>query len=368
MPEVISAEAFREILLNNTPLIDARAPVEFNKGSLPSATNLPLLNDKERMQVGIRYREAGQNAAIQLGEALVSGTIREQRLQEWMEFVERHPDALLFCFRGGLRSQTVQTWLARAGVDIPRVAGGYKALRRYLLNVIEEVCACCSFILVAGKTGCAKTQLVNSSSPSIDLEGLANHRGSAFGRRVQPQPTQINFESALAIALLRLPYEQYCRIILEDESHAIGSVSLPQELFSSMSKSPVAVIEEPLSYRVDTVLRAYIQMNFSDYLHEDAAHAEARFSEYLLDSLQRIRTRLGQELYSEILQDLNEALRQHLQHQDSSAHGTWIEKLLRDYYDPMYEYQLQKKQQRIVFRGNSEEFQNWTARLQYRNA
>jgi tRNA 2-selenouridine synthase len=368
MPEVIAAETFREILLNNIPLIDARAPIEFNKGSFPAAINLPLLNDEERQQVGTRYSEAGQGAAVELGEQLLSGAVRERRLQQWVEFVKRHPDAVLFCFRGGLRSQTVQNWLAEADVRVPRIAGGYKALRRYLLNVLEEACACCSFVLVAGKTGCAKTQLVNHSSPSVDLEGLANHRGSAFGRRVQPQPTQINFENALAIALLQLPYEQYCRIILEDESHAIGSVSLPQALYSRMSESPVAVIEEPLSYRVNTVLHAYVEVNFSDYLHEDPTNAETRFSDYLLDSLQRIRKRLGQALYSEILQDLNEALHQHLQHQDSSAHSAWIEKLLRNYYDPMYEYQLQKKQHRIVFRGNSEEYKHWAGRLQYRKA
>lgn len=367
MPEVISAESCREFLLNNTPLIDTRAPVEFCKGSFPAAINLPLLNDHEREQIGLRYKQAGQQAAIQLGERLISGEVRNQRVQQWTGYIQQYPDALLFCFRGGLRSQTVQHWLAQEGIFVPRIAGGYKAVRRYLLNIIEEVYTNCRFLLVAGKTGCAKTSLVNGSSPSIDLEGLANHRGSAFGRRVQPQPTQINFEIALAIALLRLPYEDYCRIILEDESHAIGSVSLPHGLYVSMRNSPVAVIEEPLSYRVETIMHAYIQVNYFDYITQDAANGAAHFKEYLLSSMQRIRNRLGEELYREILQDLGEALRQHLEQRDSEAHRIWIEKLLSNYYDPMYEYQLQKKQHRIVFRGNSEEFNKWAKRLQYRN-
>jgi len=365
MPDLIPAEAYREVLLSDTPLIDTRAPVEFNKGSFPAAVNLPLLNDDERQQVGTRYREAGQQAAIQLGEQLLSGTHREQRLEQWINFVKQYPDALLFCFRGGLRSRTTQSWLAEAGIQVPRIAGGYKAMRRYLLNSIQEVCNSCDFLLVAGKTGCAKTRLVNRVSPSIDLEGLANHRGSAFGRRVKPQPNQINFENSLALALLRLPAEQFSRIILEDESHSIGSLSLPVDLFARMKQSPVAVIEESLDYRVDTVLRAYIEVNFKDFTLEDSSSAETRFSDYLLGSLQRIQRRLGEELFRDIQRDLTEALSQHLQNGDSNSHRVWIEKLLTEYYDPMYEYQLEKKQQRIVFRGNSEEFLAWVARLSF---
>jgi len=365
MPEIIPAEAYRDVLLNNTPLIDTRAPIEFSKGSFPAAVNLPLLDDDERQQVGLRFREAGQQAAIQLGEQLISGELRQQRLDQWVGFVRQHPDALLFCFRGGLRSRTTQAWLADAGIEIPRIAGGYKSMRRYLLNTLGEACISCDFLLVAGKTGCAKTRLLNQLSPSIDLEGLANHRGSAFGRRVKPQPGQINFEISLAIAFLRLPFEQYSRVILEDESHAIGSLSLPVDLFTRMKQSPVAVIEESLAFRVETVLRAYIEMNFSDFSQEDPSNAETRFSEYLLGSLQRIQRRLGSELYSSLQRDLTEALRQHFQNHDSSYHQVWIEKLLRHYYDPMYEYQLEKKQHRIVFRGNSEEFLFWASRLDY---
>ena len=365
MPEIISAEAYREVLLNNTPLIDTRAPSEFNKGSFPAAVNLPILNDQERQQVGTRYRDAGQQAAIQLAEQLISGAHREQRLGQWKDFVRRHPDALLFCFRGGLRSRTAQNWLAQAGIEVPRIAGGYKAMRRYLINVTREVCKACSFLLVAGKTGCAKTRLVNGVTPSIDLEGLANHRGSAFGRRVRPQPTQINFETALAINLLRLPFEQYSRLILEDESHSIGSRSLPVELFARMQQSPVAIIEESLSFRVKTVLHEYVEVNYSDYLQENPATAQARFSDYLLDSLQRIQRRLGSELYSGIRERVETALRQHFSQNNIEAHVIWIEKLLRDYYDPMYEYQLEKKLHRMVFRGNSQEFLSWAAQLEY---
>lgn len=365
MPEIIPAEAYRDLLLNDTPLIDTRAPVEFDRGSFPSAVNLPLLDDAERQQVGTRYREAGQQGAIELGERLISGTHRQQRLEQWLDFVESHPDAAVFCFRGGLRSQTTQSWLAQAGVEVPRIAGGYKAMRRFLLDTLEKACDSCDFLLVAGKTGCAKTDLVNRVSPAIDLEGLANHRGSAFGRRVKAQPTQINFENALSIALLRLPFEQYSRIVLEDESHAIGSLSLPVNLFARMKQAPVAVIEESLEYRVETVLRAYIEVNFQDFSEQYPDSAESRFSDYLTGSLQRIRRRLGEKLFRDIERDLAEALRHHFSEGDSHYHRIWIEKLLTGYYDPMYGYQLGKKEHRIVFRGSSGEFLNWAAQLHY---
>lgn len=368
MPEIIPAEAYREVLLNNTPMIDTRAPVEFAKGSFPAAVNLPLLNDEQRRLVGIRYREAGQQAAIDLGQQLISGAIRQKLIDQWLEFIKDHPDALLYCFRGGLRSRTAQNWLAHAGVDIPIIAGGYKAMRRYLLISLSEACRSCDFLLIAGKTGCAKTRLLHRLHPAIDLEGLANHRGSAFGRRVKPQPTQINFENTLAIEFLRLPFEGFRRIILEDESHSIGSVSLPAELFTRMRQAPVAVIEEPLSYRVNTVLHEYIEVNFNDFQQHKPETAESQFREYLLGSLQRIQRRLGLELYKVIHEQMELALQEHLQNGRVGAHEEWIEKLLRDYYDPMYEYQLEKKLHRLVFRGNSSEFESWATRLQYQTS
>ncbi|MEZ5491876.1 MAG: tRNA 2-selenouridine(34) synthase MnmH [Gammaproteobacteria bacterium] len=363
MPDILPAEAFQQLLVNATPLIDTRAPIEFSRGSFPSAVNLPLLDDSERDLVGKKYRAAGQAAAIELGEQLISGPLREQRLNQWIQFVSEHPDAVIFCFRGGLRSQTAQNWLADAGYSVPRVAGGYKAMRQFLTETTNRVSHTRELLVVGGKTGCAKTDLVNRIAAGVDLEGLANHRGSAFGRRIDPQPTQINFENQLAIRFLQLPFSDYERLVVEDEGHAIGSLSVPVELFLRMRQAPLAVVEEPLAFRVQTVLHAYVNVNYSDFLAADPPTAADSFSAYLHSSLQRIRRRLGADLYQEIEADLDEALRTHLQHQDSEAHKVWIEKLLRHYYDPMYDYQMQKKLHRLAFRGNSEEFLHWVSRL-----
>ena len=127
---------FARLFLDDVPLLDVRAPVEFNQGAFPLATNLPLLNDDERHRIGICYKEKGQAAAIELGHQLVGGDIRAARTHTWLDWCRQHPDGYLYCFRGGLRSQTVQQWLAEQGVQQPLVTGGYKAMRRFLLDTL----------------------------------------------------------------------------------------------------------------------------------------------------------------------------------------------------------------------------------------
>ena len=115
---------FPALFRNQIPLIDTRAPVEFNRGSMPSAINLPLMNDAERESVGRCYKDDGPEAAIALGHQLVTGTVRDDRIAAWAEFTKAHPQGALFCFRGGMRSKLCQQWLKDAGIDYPRISGG----------------------------------------------------------------------------------------------------------------------------------------------------------------------------------------------------------------------------------------------------
>ena len=125
----------RAIVAGSLPLLDVRAPVEYARGALPGAVNLPLLYDQEREAVGKAYKSGGRDAAVALGHRLVSGDIKHSRLAAWQRFVAEHPTALICCWRGGMRSQIVQQWLADAGVAAPRVSGGFKALRRFCMDV-----------------------------------------------------------------------------------------------------------------------------------------------------------------------------------------------------------------------------------------
>lgn len=365
MPDTILESAFAELFINDIPLLDVRSPIEFERGSFPHASNLPLLTDAERQLVGSEYKQLGRTAAIELGNDLLSGEPKSARVQQWLAYLQNNPGALLTCFRGGLRSQTVQQWLQENNISVPRVAGGYKAMRRFLIDSIENSAAKDQFIIVAGKTGTGKTHLIQKLTSSVDLEGLANHRGSAFGRRVSGQPSQINFENSLAIALLKLSGRELNRIFLEDESRSIGSLSLPLCLYNKMRESPIAVVETSLESRITTIRDDYIISNYRDFKAREieTAAADDLFSKFLLTGLERIKKRLGAENYSAIRDDMEAALQRQKRGGDTQGHRQWIEKLLLNYYDPMYDYQLGKKSRRIVFRGSADEFLDWAASI-----
>ncbi len=363
MPDTISESAFAKLFKNDTPLLDVRAPIEYQRGAFPHVTNLPLLTDEERQAVGSKYKQLGRDAAMAVGAEIVSGSERAHRLQQWKSYVEQNPDALLYCFRGGLRSQIVQQWLLEQDVAVPRIEGGYKALRKFLIDTLTRVSSSCEFLIVAGKTGSGKTHLINKLSASIDLEGLANHRGSAFGRRVNPQPNQINFENSLAVEFLKLPYQKLNRVFLEDESRAIGSLSIPQVLHDKMKESSMAIVEESIDTRVDTILNDYIYNNFLEIKKSNRDDPDKEFADYLLSSLERIKKRLGTENYQSIKSLMDSAVVIQNRDDDIHAHRDWIRCLLNVYYDPMYDYQLNIKLQRVVFRGNKQEFLSWSSHI-----
>ena len=200
LPEI---DDFEALLCADTPMLDVRAPLEFSQGAFPFSVNEPLLNDAERQQVGTCYKHVGQESAVKLGTRLVSGNIKAERVARWKAFHSAHPDGVLYCFRGGLRSKITQQWIFdESGVQMPRVKGGYKALRRYLIDQTERLAKQLSPLILSGRTGSGKTHLLKKLECAIDLESLANHRGSSFGRQVSPQPTQISFENRVAIELL----------------------------------------------------------------------------------------------------------------------------------------------------------------------
>ncbi|MFK7864040.1 MAG: tRNA 2-selenouridine(34) synthase MnmH [Pseudohongiellaceae bacterium] len=367
MPDSISHSSFKDLLCSNTPLLDVRAAIEYDRGALPNSFNVPLLNDKQRERVGTVYKEQGREEAIALGYKLIDSDKKAQRIAQWEAFIEKHPDSVLYCFRGGQRSQITQLWLKERGLDIPRIEGGFKSVRQFLIKEIERATQQHQFLIAGGKTGCGKTHLINKLKSSIDLEGRANHRGSAFGRRVSAQPNQINFENTLALDFLTLAKHEPQRIFIEDESHSIGSIHLPPVLHEKMKKSPLAIIESTVEERTSVIFNDYIHDNYMDFVAGDSVNGYRLFSDSLLSSLEKIKRRLGGELYSEIKKLMEAALNHHSTSGDGILHRDWIKLLLIRYYDPMYDYQLGKKSDRIVFRGNSIEFIDWAKHLSEKN-
>jgi len=353
---------YRALFLSPTPMMDMRAPSEFARGAFPSALNLPLMSDDERAQVGLCYKQRGQKAAIELGHQLVSGDVKAQRLAQWIEFAQRHPQGYLYCFRGGLRSQTVQQWLREAGIDYPLVLGGYKAMRRFLLEELERSIERASFVLISGKTGAGKTRVLDHLARAVDLEGLANHRGSTFGQLPTPQPSQIDFENGLSIALLRLLAKGSGPIFIEDEGRLIGRLSLPESLREKMRVAPIASVEQRLEERIDVIIEDYVVDLGRRYTLQFAEEGPMRHSEKLLNDLDKIRRRLGGELHREVRDLITAAFARQWLHNDFSAHRPWIELLLLQYYDPMYKYQLSKREGKEVYFGTRREVISWCRR------
>jgi len=344
---------YRSLFLNNTPLLDVRAPVEFDQGAFPLAENFPLINDQEREDIGLRYKNLGQDKAIELGHELVQGKIKSGRVDHWQHFFKQHPQGVLYCFRGGMRSKISQQWLfEKTGVIYPRIKGGYKAMRRYLIDELETSSQLIEPAIIGGRTGCGKTLFLNKLKQQIDLEGIFHHRGSVFGKHVTPQPSQIDIENQLSIELLKHRNKKQLKIAIEDEGTNIGSRYIPAPLFEKMKQSPLILLETSVDERVDITFQEYIDEALTEHLSHLGEEAGFNaWSEQLTTSLDKIQRRLGGARHKELKALLNDAISQQQSSGNSEQHKEWIKVMLIDYYDPMYDFQLSKKQDRVVYRG-----------------
>jgi tRNA 2-selenouridine synthase len=357
---LIKAVDYPDLFLEDRPFLDVRAEVEFNKGAFPTAVNIPILNDAEREEIGIIYKQHGSAQAVSAGHKMVSGELKSCRIAQWEEFIRNNPQACLYCFRGGQRSTIAAEWLLESGIDIPRIEGGYKALRRFLIDGTSKWAAGPELYIVGGKTGTGKTRVLHRFKAHLDLEALASHRGSAFGKRLTPQPTQINFENLVAIALLKFNQSGCKQLLVEDESLMIGRSKLPDPLFAKMKNASMIVVDDVLQARVDRIYEEYIIEQWAEY-QDQADSPDAAFEAYagyLLSSLRGISKRLGGTRYKAMKRLMETALDEQ-QQGEPELHKAWIAELLTHYYDPMYAYQLEKKQHRIQFCGSHDEITDW---------
>jgi tRNA 2-selenouridine synthase len=352
---------YRRLFLNDVPLMDVRAPVEFVQGAFPTATNIPLLDDQQREQIGIRYKHAGQEEAIRLGLELATPDIQAQRLEAWTTYCNKYPQGFLYCFRGGLRSRTSQQWLQQQGVEYPLVRGGYKAMRRFLIDELEQSAREVPLVCVSGLTGVGKTRVLRKIRHHIDFEGLANHRGSAFGGdALDQQPSVIDWENQVSIEFIKhrdkFPGKS---VFVEDEGRRIGRVNMPDYLFSALLKAPRAILQVDIETRIQLIRDDYIQCNWPDYQQAFGDSAEAEFTRFVLDNLARIQKRLGGDRYQQVKQCFEPALKTLFKDGSVAEFDQGIQILLEQYYDPMYRYQIKDKKPEIIFEGPEAEFLQW---------
>lgn len=293
--------------------IDVRSPKEFDKGHIPHAINLPLFNDEERAKVGTIYKQVGKNEAIEAGLEIVG-----PKMVEFVRFVKplvRDNKIFVHCWRGGMRSGSMAWLLGTIGYEVYTLKDGYKSYRNM---VIEELGRPAHYIVIGGRTGSGKTQLLHElrarGEQIIDLERLANHKGSAFGALgEEPQPSTEHFENLVHLEMSSLNLSK--RIWLEDESKNIGRCFITNELWARMLLAPLIVLDIPLEVRVKRLVKDYGDMPRAG----------------IEESVLKIEKRLGNEATKEAMQSL------------IAGHLDEVARITLRYYDKAYNHGLSVK-------------------------
>lgn len=311
--------------LNNSKnelIIDVRAPIEFQKGHLPNAVNIPLFEDIERAEIGTLYKQQGKDIAVNRGLEIVSPKMT--LFVNQVKALSKNKKAFVYCFRGGMRSNSFAWLMNTSGLDTCIMQGGYKAFRNYVLEYFDKDR---KLILLGGKTGSGKTDILKKlnglSLQTIDLEGLAHHKGSAFGAiNEQTQNPQQVFEHDLFHGLSLLDETQ--AVILEDESQTIGFNKLPHGLWLQMKQATIVKIEIPFELRVQKLVDDYTTVN--------------------IDALKSCVVKISQQLGT-----LNTKLC--LQYLDDKNLPD-VARLSLLYYDRAYEFSYKNKKQPIIKLGS----------------
>lgn len=312
---VISLEKALALRDRGALLVDARSPAEYAEATIPGALNVPILDDNERAEIGTLYKQDGKQAARRRGVEIVAPKIPTLIDMVASARLSGSPPAVVFCWRGGMRSRALTQFLELAGIPARQVAGGHKAFRSLVRDFFEDG-EWGRLIVLRGLTGVGKTSLLQrlaaAGQPVVDLEGLANHRGSAFGHLgLPPQPTQRMFEALLWDALRRIPPSGYA--LAEGESRHIGRLALPLRVYQGLQAEVSLWIEAPLEARVRNILADYPAR---DHLRGDFARP-----------IQALKERLGRQAVEELTGLLQE--------------GAWeelVRRLMVDYYDPLYRH------------------------------
>ncbi|MDD5285039.1 MAG: tRNA 2-selenouridine(34) synthase MnmH [Desulfuromonadaceae bacterium] len=283
MPEKIN---FTPSLLDSHCIIDARTPLEFAEDHLPGAFNVPILTNEERVEIGTIYKQQGAQLARMRGLELTCGRFAAM-IRETINHAAGRP-VLVYCWRGGLRSLSMATLLESCGYPVKQLRGGYKSFRNQITSYFDNFVPPAPLIVLHGMTGCGKTTFIKGVDrrlwSAIDLEGLAGHRGSAFGSLgLGEQPSQKRFDTLLWDALSKAPSDR--PIVIEGESRRIGEITLPGRFYDVMSDSCKIWCSASLDTRVNRLTDEYA---LQDYREPMAA------------ALERIRKKLGGTHYSEL--------------------------------------------------------------------
>jgi tRNA 2-selenouridine synthase len=306
---LIDIEEFLE-LRKSTPVLDARSEGEFFQSHIPGANNIAILNNEERKAVGIVYKNEGNHQAVLKGFELV-GPRFHLIIKKALELFPKKK-ILIYCWRGGMRSE-IMSWLLRmGGFEVFRLKGGYKTYRKLTYELVRKNR---KFLVLGGKTGVGKTDLLHHlkilGERIIDLEGLAGHKGSSFGGiGMDPQPSIEQFENMLAEELFQIPDSEDAWI--ENESMRIGKIILAKEFYQNIIKSSLIEIHKSMEERIKHIKKEYADLP----------------KEELKSAVSRLQKRLGGLRTAEAIEAI-----------ENNQPDLWISSLLV-YYDKSYAYGL----------------------------
>lgn len=312
VPRKLPADAFLE-KRKTTPVADVRSPGEFAAGHIPGAVNIPLFDDGQRAEVGTVFKKEGNKQAVLRGIDLAAPDM-SSKLRKALDLASGGK-LLVHCWRGGMRSEAMAWLFSQGGIDTSLLEGGYKAYRHHILSDLGRER---KFLILGGLTGSGKTGILrymkNAGEQVTDLEGLASHRGSAFGALGQdPQPTSEHFANMLYDDLAAMRDDK--PVWLEDESRNIGTVFMPDSFFLRMQTAPVIALMMSIETRMPRLLEEYTTFP----------------AEEIMASVIRISKRLGGDRTREAV----DALRK-------GDYPTAI-RITLEYYDKAYHYGLSKR-------------------------
>lgn len=296
------------LLMDNCIFVDTRTSSEYKAGHIEGSINLPIFTNEERAEIGYIYKQISKDEAVEKGLEKAS-----KKLPDFFNSLKTYKDKkiIIYCARGGMRSKTIAVTMNLMGLNTYQLKGGFKSYRNYIINYFENYKT--NFIVLSGNTGCGKTQilkeLIKKNIPAIDLEDLANHRGSIFGDiGLYETETQKNFESKLFHILNK--YENKI-VYIESESRKIGSISIPNNIYAGIINGEKVKVISSLENRIERIRKDYLTTN---YKIDD-----------FISRLEKIKQFMSGENYKKVKRALME-----------NDLDNAIKLLLLNYYDKMY--------------------------------
>jgi len=308
--------SIKDALKEDAIYIDVRSPGEYEEFHIPNALNIPLFTNEERAKIGTIYKQVGQGQAIESGVQIFSGKLPEfYGKYKKVVHENHHKKIIVYCWRGGMRSGTVVSFLGMIKLPLIQLEGGIRSYRKLIQEGLDTYSSIPKqYIVLEGNTGTHKTDILEAlqkeNYPVLDLEGLAGHRGSTFGGIGLTPRSQKDFERDLLLRLNELKDSPY--LIIEAESKRIGRIIIPDFILKGKDNGTRIHIHSPIECRVKAICETY---QFAEY-HDEFVNA-----------LEIIKKRMRPDLYNEIMESIN-----------NRHYQSFVKILLEEYYDPKYTF------------------------------